>query len=136
MHFTVERHRLLAMANGARVGTEGPGQREGKVLVWACAARGFLMVNSTVAGEEALVLRDGGCQILLRDLLDLLKFYARKPNVTFQADADGARLEKAELRSWNYTATIEPPGKFMVGRVVDLPVVGKAGVGASLPGRI
>lgn len=126
MDFTIERARLSALADAARLLSNGGRQRSGKVLLWACAARVFLKVNSTVAGEEALVLREGGCRILLSELLDLLKLYPRRTNFTVQADANGTQIEKVEVRGWDYTDLVSPPAEFAVGRVVDLHVTGAA----------
>jgi hypothetical protein len=127
MHFSIEGARLVALADAVRLLSTGGRQRTGKVMVWACAARVFLRVNTTIAGEEALVLRDGGCVIRLADLLDLLTLFARRPNLTMSADTGGARIETAEVRCWDYTDQVQPPGEFTVGPVVDLPVVGVIG---------
>lgn len=131
MLFTIEGARLAALADAVRLLSTGGRQRTGKVLVWACDARVFLRVNTTIAGEEALVLRDGGCIIQLSDLLELLTLYARRPNLTMSADIGGARIETAAVRCWDYTDKVQPPGEFAVGRVVDLPVA--AGAGGSKP---
>lgn len=98
MHFTIERARLLALARVARIGAIGPRRRECKVFLWACAARVFLQVNGTVAGEEALVLRDGGCLVRLTDLLSLAKLYPRRTNFTVEADANVLRIAKVPVR--------------------------------------
>ncbi len=134
MHFTIERTRLLALADGARLCSTGGRLRGGKVFLWACATRVFLKVNSTVAGEEALVLRDGGCRMLLADLLDLLKLDARRTNFTVEADANGMQIAKVPVRCWDYTDRVSPPGVFAVGSVVDLHVAGAAG-GSNPPAR-
>lgn len=116
----------MALADAVRLLSTGGRKRTGKVLVWACAARVFLMFNTNIAGEEALVLRDGGCVIQLADLLALLTLYPRRPNLTMSADVGGARIETAAVRCWDYTDEVQPPGDFAVGPVVDLPVVAAA----------
>jgi hypothetical protein len=85
MHFTIERKRLVKMLESVRRKAPGQKKRAKDVRLFACAARVFVEANGVTAGEEALVFRDGGCCHPLDLFLALVKSYANKENVTFEA---------------------------------------------------
>lgn len=124
MHFTTERKRLVKMLEIIR--RKWPGQRikERDVRLYACAARVFVSANEIVAGEESLVLADGGCVLRLDQFLAILKSYADKPNVTIQADENCLTLFRTTMPIRRYTTEVAPPADFYVGRVTDVWVAG------------
>jgi hypothetical protein len=119
MHFTIDRQRLVKMIetiHRARPGT----RRNAKVFrLYACAARVFVEANGVTAGEEALVLRDGGCTQPIKQFLALLKSYSNKENVTIEADERTLKLFTSTMNVSGYTASVTPPADFVVGRVTD-----------------
>lgn len=81
-------------------------------------------VNGVTAGEEALVLREGGCRQPLEQFLALLKSYPDKENVTIEADEKSLRLFTSTVPVFDFTRDVKPPADFVVGRVTDTWVSG------------
>lgn len=129
MHFTVEHKRLVKMIEAVRRKMPGQKRKDKHLHIFACAARVFVTANGVTAGEEALVLADGGCNLALEPFLGILKTYANKPNVTIQADEHSLRLFTTTHSASGYTKTVNPPADFIVGKVTDLSV--GSGGGAS-----
>src|ERR1035437_2059326 len=84
----------------------------------------FEVANGMTAGEEALVLRDGGCIQPMEQFLMLLKSYFTKENVTIEADERALKLFNSTLNNSGYTQDVKPPAKFFVGQVTDTWVAG------------
>jgi hypothetical protein len=84
--------------------------------------RGFV----SPAGEESLVLEDGGCTLLLEQFFAILKSYKGKHNVTVRAGEKSLRLFTTTLSVTGYTKTVQPPAYFFVGSVTDTWVTGGA----------
>src|SRR5207302_1858419 len=97
MHFTIERKRLVKMLESVRRKLPGQKRKDKEVRLYACAARVFVEANGVTAGEEALVLRDGGCRQPLEQFLALVKSYANKENVTIEADELSLRMFTSTL---------------------------------------
>jgi len=124
MHFTTERKRLVKMLEIIR--RKWPWQRvkERDVRLFACAARVFVSANEIVAGEESLVLEDGGCVVRLDQFLTLLKTYKYKRNITIQVDEGCLRMFRTTMPVRLYTKEVLPPGDFFIGRVTDVWLTG------------
>ncbi|MSR67187.1 MAG: hypothetical protein EXS24_07440 [Pedosphaera sp.] len=120
MRFTLELPALIKMVQQA--GKKMPGQKRADqtLRLYACAARVFVESNQTVAGMEALVLKDGGCTLPREVFLKLLKSYAPKPHITIEADERTVRFGSTTLNSVGYSPTATPPGHFQVFPVTDL----------------
>jgi hypothetical protein len=119
MHFTTDRKRLLEMLVQVRQKLPGKKRKSRTVRLYACAARVFVETDGTTAGEESLVLAEGGCTLLLEQFISILKTYDGKPNVTIQAGEKSLRLFTTTLPISGYTPTVKPPAHFVVGRVTD-----------------
>ena len=119
MHFTIEYKRLLQMLAHMRQKLPGKKKKNRTVRLYACAARVFVETDGVTAGEESLVLKDGGCTLLLEQFITILKSYEGKVNVTIQADEKSLRLFTTTLPVLGYTADVKPPAHFVVGRVTD-----------------
>ena len=124
MHFTIEHERLLQMVSHVRAKLPGTKRKSRTVRLYACAARVFVESNGVTAGEESLVLADGGCTLLLEQFFAILKSYKNKLNVTIQADEKSLRLFTTTLSVTGYTKIIQPPANFFVGRVTDTWMTG------------
>jgi hypothetical protein len=124
MHFTIDRKRLVKMLETVRRKLPGAKKKDKNVRIYACAARVFVEANSLTAGEEALVLRDGGCLQPMEQFLALLKSYAPKENVTIEADERSLKLFNSTLNNSGYTSDVKPPAKFLVGQITDTWVAG------------
>jgi hypothetical protein len=130
MHFTIERERLLQMLAQVRQKRQGVKKKSRTVRLYACAARVFVESHGVIAGEESLVLADGGCTLLLEQFVAILKSYRGKVNVTIQADQHSLRLFTTTLPISGYTKTVQPPAAFIVGRVTDVWVAGGSAEGS------
>lgn len=119
MHFTIELKRLIKMIETVRRKLPGQKKKDKFLRLYACAARVFVEANGVTAGEEALVLRDGGCRQLLEQFLALLKTYSDKENVTIDADEKSLRVFTSTLPVIDFTRDVQPPADFVVGRVTD-----------------
>ena len=119
MHFTIDRKRLVKMIESVRRKLPGAKKRDKDVRIYACAARVFVEANGVTAGEEALVLRDGGCTQPMEQFLMLLKSYSTKENVTIEADERTLKLFNSTLNNSGYTADVKPPAHFVVGQITD-----------------
>ena len=126
MHFTIERKRLIKMLEHVRRKLPGQKGKDKNVRLYACAARVFVEANSVTAGEESLVLEDGGCLFPLETFLALLRTYPKKKNVTIQADATGLRLFTTTMPVFSYTKNMQAPADFFVGSVNDEWVASRA----------
>ena len=124
MHFTIEHKRLLQMLTQMREKRPGKKRKSRTVRLYACAARVFVETNGITAGEESLVLADGGCTLFMKQFIAILKTCADKPNVTIQADEKSLRLFTTTLPVSGYTSEVKPPANFIVGRVTDTWVSG------------
>lgn len=125
MHFTIDRKRLVKMLESVRRKLPGQKKKDKEVRLYACAARVFVEANGVTAGEEALVLRDGGCRQPLEQFLALVKSYANKENVTIEADERALRMFTSTLAVSDFTRDVKPPADFVVGRVTDTWVAGR-----------
>ena len=127
MHFTIDRKRLvkmIEMVRRARPGTRrSPSARA--MRIYACAARVFVEANGMTAGEETMVLRDGGCNQPIKQFLELLKSYSTKENVTIEADERTLKMFSSTLNVSDYARDVKPPAHFIVGRVTDTWVTGE-----------
>jgi hypothetical protein len=112
---------MLAQVRQKRPGVK---KKSRTVRLYACAARVFVESNAITAGEESLVLADGGCTLLLEQFVAILKSYRGKLNVTIQADQHSLCLFTTTLPISGYTKTVQPPAAFVVGRVTDMWVAG------------
>jgi hypothetical protein len=120
MYFTIERKRLIKMLETVR--RKPPGKKKwGKkyLRLYACAARVFTEANDVTAGEEALVLADGGCVLELERFLALVKTYDDKENLTIQADERALHMFGTTWPIVEYTRKVSPPVDFVVGPVTD-----------------
>ncbi len=124
MHFTIEHKRLVKMLESVRRKLPGQKKKDKNVRLYACAARVFVEANGVTGGEEALVLRDGGCRQPLEQLLALVKSYADKANVTIEADERALRMFSTTLAVSDFTRDVKPPADFVVGEVTDTRVTG------------
>ena len=124
MHFTIERKRLVKMLEIVRRKLPGQKRKDKEVRLYACAARVFVEANGVTAGEEALVLRDGGCRQPLEQFLALVKSYANKENVTIEADELSLRMFTSTRTVSDFTRDVKPPVDFVVGGVTDTWVAG------------
>jgi hypothetical protein len=124
MHLTIERKRLVKMLESVRRKLPGQKKKDKEVRLFACAARVFVEANGVTAGEEALVLRDGGCRQPLEQFLALVKSYADKEHVTIEADERALRMFTSTRSVSGFTSDVKPPADFVVGRVTDLWVSG------------
>jgi hypothetical protein len=124
MHFTIERKRLIKMLESVRRKLPGQKKKDQEVRLFACAARVFVEANGVAAGEEALVLRDGGCRQPLEQFLALVKSYPDKQNVTIEADETALRMFSSTRSLSGFTNDVKPPADFVVGRVSDTWVSG------------
>jgi len=124
MHFTIERQRLIKMLKSVDRKLPGVKHKDANLRIYACAARVFVEANGQTAGEEALVLRDGGCTQPAKQFLELLKSYASKDNVTIEADERKIKIVTFTIPSTGYTSDVKPPAKFFVGRVTDTWIAG------------
>jgi len=125
MHFTIDRKRLIKMLESVRRKLPGAKKKDKDVRIYACAARVFVEANSLTAGEEALVLRDGGCLQPMEQFLALLKSYSTKENVTIEADERSLKLFTSTVGVTGYTPDVKPPAQFLVGPVTDTWVTGQ-----------
>jgi len=123
MHFTIERRRLIGMLRVLRGPLPVRRPKSRRVRLYACAARVFAEEGGTVAGEEALVLREGGCTVRLIPLLASLRSLAGRRNVTIEVLRSRLRLAQTELRVTGSTRQVQPPANFPVGRVTDTWIV-------------
>lgn len=119
MHFTIEQKRLVQMLEMVRRKLPGQKKKDKTLRIYACAARVFVEANGMTVGQEALVLRDGGCLQPLDHFLALVKSYADKTNVTIEADARALRLFSSVRDVTGFTPDVKPPADFIVGRVTD-----------------
>jgi len=119
MHFTVERRRLVKMLEAARRKMPGQKVKDKQVRLYACSARVFVEANNVTAGEEALVLEEGGCRQPLEPFLALVKSYSTKEHITIQADEKTLRVYNSSRSVFDYTRDVKPPADFVVGRVTD-----------------
>lgn len=78
------------------------------------------------AGEETMVLRDGGCTQPIKQFLMLLKSYSNKENVTVEANEWALKMVNSTMSVTAYTADVKPPADFIVGRVTDTWVSGSS----------
>ena len=124
MHFTIDRKRLVKMIESVRRKLPGAKKKDKNVRIYACATRVFVEANGVTAGEEALVLRDGGCTQPMEQFLMLLKSYSTKENVTIEADERALKLFSSTLNVSGYTPDVKPPADFVVGQVTDTWVSG------------
>ena len=119
MQFTIERKRLIKMLESVRRKLPGQKNKDKNVRLFACAARVFVDANGVTAGDEALVLAEGGCLVRLETFLALLKTYPDKSNITIQADERALRFFSTTLSVSDFTRTVAPPANFIVGGVTD-----------------
>lgn len=124
MHFTIERKRLVKMLESVRRKLPGQKKKDKEVRLYACAARVFVEANGVTAGEEALVLRDGGCRQPLEQFLALVKSYPDKEHMTIEADERALRMFTSTVSVSGYTRDVKPPAEFVVGKVTDTWVSG------------
>src|ERR1035437_2592340 len=103
MHFTVDRNRLVKMLESVRRKLPGAKKKDKNVRIYACAARVFVEANGVIAGEEALVFRDGGCTQPMERFLMLLKSYAPKEDMTIEADERALKLFTTTLNVSDFT---------------------------------
>lgn len=125
MQFTIELKRLIKMTESVRRKLPGQKKKDKHVRLYACAARVFVEANGVTAGEEALVLRDGGCRQPLEQFLALLKSYSTKENVTIEADEKSLRLFTSTVPNFDFTPDVKPPADFVVGKVTDAWITGQ-----------
>ena len=125
MHFTIERKRLIKMIESVHRAGTGVKPRATAVRLYACAARVFVEANGVTAGEETLVLRDGGCRQSIKEFLALLKSYSTKENVTIEADERVMKMLGSTRPVSGFTKDVTPPADFVVGRVTDTWVTGE-----------
>jgi hypothetical protein len=93
--------KMIELVRHPRPGTKrNPSARV--MQLYACAARVFVEANGVTAGEETLVLRDGGCTQPMKQFLALLKSYADKEIVTIEADARALRMFTTTLNVTGY----------------------------------
>ena len=92
--------------------------------IYACASRVFVEANGMTAGEETMVLQDGGCTLSIKPFLALLKCHPRKENVTIETDKWVLTMYTHAIAVNRYTADVKPPADFIVGRVTDAWVSG------------
>jgi hypothetical protein len=123
MHFTVDYKRLVKMIEIVRRKLPGAKKKDVGIRIYACAARVFVEANGVIAGEEALVFRDGGCNQNLEGFFNVLKSYGPKKNVTIEATDKNLKLFNSTFEVWCYWPNPKPPAKFIVGRVTDLGVL-------------
>jgi DNA polymerase III sliding clamp (beta) subunit (PCNA family) len=126
MQFTIDRKRLIKMIEIVRRSSPGTRTRpSARVMrIYACASRVFVEANGMTAGEETMVLRDGGCTQPIKRFLALLKSYSNKENVTIEADEWALKMFSSIVSVTGYTADVKPPADFIVGRVTDTWVSG------------
>jgi len=124
MHFTIDRKRLIKMIETVHRARPGTRANAKDFRLYACAARVFVEANGMTAGEEALVLRDGGCTQPIKQFLALLKSYSTKENVTIEASERALKLFTSTVGVSGYTASVKPPAIFIVGRVTDTWISG------------
>ena len=126
MHFTIERKRLVKMVEMVR--RSRPGTRTNPsarmMRLYACASRVFVEANGMTAGEETMVLQDGGCTLSIKPFLALLKKHPRKENVTVEADQLVLTMFTRAITVTHFTADVKPPADFIVGTVTDTWVSG------------
>src|SRR5438045_2151967 len=103
MKFTIELRPFVKMIE--TVGKKMPREKRGdpNLRVLACAARAFVESNQTVAGTEALVLRDGQCLLPRLKLLRVLKTYRGRKNLTIEADAGGLKIGGFSMQVSSYS---------------------------------
>ncbi len=121
MHFTIDRKKLIKMIEIVRRSRSGTRTRPNARMmrIYACASRVFVEANGMTAGEETMVLRDGGCKQPIKQFLSRLKSYANKENVTIEADEWTLKMFSSIVSVTGYTADVKPPADFVVGRVTD-----------------
>ena len=127
MHFTIDRKRLIKMIETVRSFSRGTRNTPsaGVMQIYACASRIFVEANGMTAGEETMVLRDGGCTVTFKRFLALLKSDRNKENVTIEADQVALKVFSSSMRVMGYTTDVKPPADFVVGRVTDVWLAGE-----------
>ena len=123
MKFTIERTALIKLLELVAKKMPGQKRRDKTVRLSACAARVFVEGNQTTAGIEAIVLEDGGCTVAHDVFAKLLKSYAPKANLTFEADGKAIRFGSTSLPISSFSKVVTPPGRFQLMPVTDLSVV-------------
>jgi len=121
MHFTIDRKRLIKMIEIVRRSRPGtrtrPSARVMRIYAWA--SRVFVEANGMTAGEETMVLRDGGCTQPIKRFRALLKSYSSKENVTVEADGWVLKMFRSTVSVTGYTPDVKLPADFIVGSVTD-----------------
>jgi hypothetical protein len=124
MKFTVERRSLVKLLQLIATKSLGSGKTDPEIKLFACAARVFVATSGMVAGNEALVFKEGECFIPGTQLLLLLKTRKAGKNVTMEIDHDGLRIGNLSIPVRAYSPVTYPPGHFQVFPVTDLDVLG------------
>lgn len=129
MHFTIDRKKFIKMIEMVRRSRSGTRTRPSarRMRIYACASRVFVEANGMIAGEETMVLRDGGCTQPIKQFLARLKSYPNKENVTIEADEWELKMFSRIVNVTGYTVDVNPPADFVVGRVTDIWLAGEKG---------
>ena len=125
MRFTVDLAAFVRMVE--TVSRKMPNRQgvDARLKLLACDARVFVSSNQTLAGVEALVLKDGRCTLPRAKFLKVLKTYLGKPNLTIEADEYGLRIGGFSMPLRSYSPYAESPGEFQVFPVTDDWLVAK-----------
>ena len=124
MKVTIERSVLIRMLEQSRGGMRSKRERNFGISLSACSARVFVIGPNTTAGYEALVFEDGECFVKAKTLLEVLRTYANKVNVTITVNLNGLSIERFTMPVSDYSPHATAPARFQVFPVTDLYVLG------------
>jgi DNA polymerase III sliding clamp (beta) subunit (PCNA family) len=111
MKFTINRRALetLLKAVASRPGEAETMTEEDTVVLSACAGRVFVECKGDIAGIQALVYEDGAVTLPARKFRTLLKTYKGTHSLTFEANADGLRVQTFWMPVLGYDPHPKPP---------------------------
>ena len=126
--FVIERQELIRLL---RYVVRSRLKKTQMIPLYACCARVFVEGNGIVAGTEALVLRDGYCEIPGVQVLKALGTF-HKRNLSVSIDANGFLcIERFSIRVRNSKANPTTPAKFRmydsddqwITKTLDIPLL-------------
>jgi hypothetical protein len=112
MKFTLERKaaaRLLRQLNRKRTGKR---LQAARLRLMASGAHVCAEFDGVVAGTEALVFAEGQCVVPLLAFTELLRSYASRPNLTFEAGDGWLQFGSTRMEAADYSPHVKPPAEF------------------------